>query len=317
MSKINQDTQTILYSARGKLMITGEYLALKGARCLAWPTLGKHYLELTPVSGQSGNLIWNALDMYGQPWFDALFDTTNGVEIIHASDEKVAFNLASIFKAAISLKGNNILQSASFQIETSIEWQMQWGMGSSSSLLVNIASWFQINPFELQQKTIGGSGYDIACALSDQPIIFQKSDQLMAARVHRPDILSEYGGLAYLGNKASTSDAIKNFEEKIKNIDLSTRIDLINRLTYHILDAKTVEHLIKAIEIHEETISYLLDKEPIKKRLFQSFDGAVKSLGAWGGDFVLFVGNEKLEKFKQQTEEQFGLKLYSIKDLLV
>ena len=88
-------------------------------------------------------------------------------------------------------------------------------------------------------------------------------------------------------------------------------------MTYHILDAKSVEHLIKAIEIHEETIGYLLDRDPIKKRQFQSFDGAVKSLGAWGGDFVLFVGKEKFEKFKLQTEEQFGIKLYSIKDLLV
>jgi hypothetical protein len=106
-------------------------------------------------------------------------------------------------------------------------------------------------------------------------------------------------------------------KKKTKNIDLRTRIDLINRLTYHILDAKSVEHLIKAIEIHEETIGYLLDRDPIKKRQFQSFDGAVKSLGAWGGDFVLFVGKEKFEKFKHQTEEQFGIKLYSIKDLLV
>ena len=317
MSKPNQDNKTIRYSARGKLMITGEYLALKGARSLAWPTLSKHHLELTSLPGSEGNLIWNALDMEGKPWFDALFDTTNGIDIINASDEKVAYNLTSILHAAISLKGRNILQSASFQIETSIEWPMQWGMGSSSSLLVNIASWFQINPFELQQKTIGGSGYDIACALSDQPIIFQKSDQLMAARVHRPEILCEHGGLAYLGNKANTSYAIKNFEEKTKNIDLRTRIDLINRLTYHILDAKSVEHLIKAIEIHEETIGYLLDRDPIKKRQFQSFDGAVKSLGAWGGDFVLFVGKEKFEKFKLQTEEQFGIKLYSIKDLLV
>jgi hypothetical protein len=30
--------------------------------------------------------------MEGKPWFDALFDTTNGIDIINASDEKVAYN---------------------------------------------------------------------------------------------------------------------------------------------------------------------------------------------------------------------------------
>ncbi|MCO6459971.1 MAG: hypothetical protein J5I59_01090 [Saprospiraceae bacterium] len=317
MNHLSNNSDSILYSARGKLMITGEYLALKGSRCLAWPTISTHSLLLTPVSGPADNLIWNAADFDNQPWFDALFDTRNNIEIISASDMEVANKLASILNAAIVLCGKNILKSGSFQVETRIGWPMNWGMGSSSSLLVNIASWFQIDPFRLQQETIGGSGYDIACALSDQPIIFQRGKKLLASRVHRPAILSEHGGLAYLGQKADTASSIVSFEEKIQGKDLSTRIDLINRLTYHILDAPTISHLNKAIAIHEETIGFLLGVDPIKNRLFPTFDGMVKSLGAWGGDFILFSGNKKLNEYKKETEEQYGLKIYSIKELLV
>ncbi|HMY84500.1 MAG: hypothetical protein KDC31_11690 [Saprospiraceae bacterium] len=307
----------IHYNARGKLMITGEYLALKGARCLAWPTHALHHLEVHTLAGQPGTLIWNASDKDGKPWFDALFSTSERVETISSSDFSAADYLGRMLNAAIALKGKNILEHASFHVETKIEWPMEWGMGSSSSLLVNIASWFGVNPFTLQQKTIGGSGYDIACGLSDEVIVFQNAGKLLANKVHRPEILVQYAGFAYLGKKADTASAITDFSSRTEGMDLTAKIHLIDRLTYHILDAKTVHHAIKAIEIHEEVIGSLLDVEPIKLRLYKDFDGAVKSLGAWGGDFIMFVGSKPLEEFRVSTEEKYGIKLYSAAELLV
>ncbi len=307
----------ILYSARGKLMITGEYLALKGARSLAWPTRAMHHMEVHPIAGPPGTLIWNAADKDGKPWFDALFSTSGTIETISSSDSSVADKLCMMLNAAIALKGKNILEQASFQVETKIEWPMEWGMGSSSSLLVNLASWFGVNPFTLQQHTIGGSGYDVACGLSDDVIVFQNAGKLLANKVHRPEILTQYAGFTYLGKKADTASAITDFSSRTEGMNLSAKIHLIDRLTYHILDAKTVHHAIKAIEIHEDTIGSLLGVEPIKQRLYKDFDGAVKSLGAWGGDFIMFVGSKPLKELRVSTEEKYGIKLYSADELLV
>ncbi len=38
---------------------------------------------------------------------------------------------------------------------------------------------------------------------------------------------------------------------------------------------------------HEQLISSVIGRETVKKLLFPDFDGSIKSLGAWGGDFVL------------------------------
>mgnify|MGYP003959591373 FL=1 len=38
---------------------------------------------------------------------------------------------------------------------------------------------------------------------------------------------------------------------------------------------------------HEQIISKLISKKPIKKELFDNFSGEIKSLGAWGGDFIM------------------------------
>ena len=307
---------TVTYTAHGKLMITGEYLALLGARCLAWPTKATQTMDVTTMASAPGTLIWNAIDHEGNPWFDALIATDGPYEVISASDPIVADKLIHMLKQERKMGGRELGNQA-YSVETNTHWPMEWGLGSSSSLIVNLAAWLEVNPFELQKNTIGGSGYDIACGMSDSPIVFQMADKLLVGKVSRPPVLLEYAGFAYLGQKASTSDAIKNFHDKVANVDVSKKIDLVNRLAYHILDGEKVGNIIKAIEIHEETIGYLLDIEPIKRRMFPDFNGMVKSLGAWGGDFVMFVGREPLKDYKEATEKEYGLKLYSAEELLV
>ena len=42
---------------------------------------------------------------------------------------------------------------------------------------------------------------------------------------------------------------------------------------------------------HEKILSKYLQRDPVKKIHFYDFDGAIKSLGAWGGDFVMAVSS--------------------------
>ena len=44
-------------------------------------------------------------------------------------------------------------------------------------------------------------------------------------------------------------------------------------------------------------MSEVLEIPTVKNSLFSDFNGTVKSLGAWGGDFVLVVSNENPNAF--------------------
>jgi hypothetical protein len=55
------------------------------------------------------------------------------------------------------------------------------------------------------------------------------------------------------------------------------------------------------IEQHERAISSLIQQPPLKEELFSDYEGAIKSLGAWGGDFFLATGNtESMDYFKSK-----------------
>ena len=55
------------------------------------------------------------------------------------------------------------------------------------------------------------------------------------------------------------------------------------------------------IREHENIISKLISKDKIKDKLFDDFNGEIKSLGAWGGDFALVIGDvNSAEYFKNK-----------------
>lgn len=64
----------------------------------------------------------------------------------------------------------------------------------------------------------------------------------------------------------------------------------------------------KLITAHEAIISKLIQQDTIKAKLFKDFNGTIKSLGAWGGDFVLVTQKTILQPILNQK----GLKLLSL-----
>ena len=59
-------------------------------------------------------------------------------------------------------------------------------------------------------------------------------------------------------------------------------------------------------------ISKLIKQPPLKKIKFSDYDGAVKSLGAWGGDFFLATGSDQ-DYFKKKGYET----IISYKDIIL
>ena len=43
------------------------------------------------------------------------------------------------------------------------------------------------------------------------------------------------------------------------------------------------------MEYHEILLSEVLETITIKEQLFSDFEGVIKSLGAWGGDFIMVI----------------------------
>ncbi|HQF48729.1 MAG TPA: GHMP kinase, partial [Flavobacterium alvei] len=87
-----------------------------------------------------------------------------------------------------------------------------------------------------------------------------------------------------------------------------------NKITSAVLKAKTLADFAIALEEHEAEMSTILEMQTIKESLFPDFDGVIKSLGAWGGDFVLVLSDENpVEYFNEK-----GFKtIVSYKDMIL
>jgi hypothetical protein len=95
----------------------------------------------------------------------------------------------------------------------------------------------------------------------------------------------------YLNQKRNSKSAIADYHSN-KTAQLSQHIEAINALTNNCIQATDLESFTRIINQHEVLLSSILNTETVKAVVFPDFDGAIKSLGAWGGDFVLVVSKE-------------------------
>ena len=161
------------YYAHGKLLITGEYAVLDGAIALAIPTKKGQWLEVIPQA-LTDNINWTSIDVEGNEWFNATFSSS--LEIIKTSSNKIARTLQKILQSTFELNANFKKDIIGTKVLTTLEFDRNWGLGSSSTLINLIAQWATVDPFILLQNSFGGSGYDIACANAAGPILFQNTN---------------------------------------------------------------------------------------------------------------------------------------------
>ena len=272
--------------SHGKLLLTGEYMVLVGAEALAIPTKMGQSLEFEP--NDSKTLNWESWDFRNKLWFNATLDILD-FSISNSSDEDIATRLAQILKAVRDQK-NNFLRKNGGTVKTHLEFERQWGLGTSSTLISNLARWSQTNPYKLLQNSFGGSGYDIACATAKSPLIFRKQHldpHIERCEFEPPFKTSLY--FVYLNQKKNSREAIQAF--KRQNIS-EEQVAYASRLTRAVMKANTLTEFERLINEHESFISNILGVVPVKEKLFPDFQGAIKSLGAWGGDFILATGDK-------------------------
>ena len=188
-----------------------------------------------------------------------------------------------------------INESEGYHVETHLTFPRNWGLGTSSTLINNIAQWLDIDAFELLNKSFGGSGYDIACAQNDSAILYQlENGKPISYFVPFQPKFSENIYFVYLNKKQNSRTAIENYRKKAIS---KSAIFEINKLTTEILTVNDIHSFAEAINKHEQLLSEILEIETVKNQFFDDFDGAIKSLGAWGGDFIMVVAENNPENY--------------------
>lgn len=291
------------FYGHGKLLLTGEYFVLDGATALALPTTVGQSLSVKYRASYDPKIHWKSYDCTGKCWFDSTFDYWR-FNILDEKETPESLFLQKVLLQARKQNPHFLRDETDVVVETRLEFPLEWGLGSSSTLIYNIAQWAYISPFELLFKTTGGSGYDIACAQSLGPILYERkgSSPVWTNAKFYPSF-QENLYFIYLGKKQNSEVAIKYYREKIGAAHNELVLKL-SGITKDITTCSNLEDFQFLLGAHEKIVSQTLDIPTAKTLHFADFWGEIKSLGAWGGDFVLATSKEDY----QTTREYFTKK---------
>jgi mevalonate kinase len=299
---------TTQFYAHGKLLLTGEYFVLDGAKALALPTKLGQSLHVQPLP-LSKKIEWRSWDEQKKSWFEAQFQAKT-LYCLESSDTGIAQQLEKILTIAQSLNPLFLNTSEGWQCDTFLEFPRAWGLGTSSTLISMVAAWAQVNPYLLLEQTFGGSGYDLACAIADSPILYQ--NQVVTPITFEPSFC-EHLYFVYLGKKQNSREGIMRYRNKVKNN--FGLVHEISTLTESIQTAKTLAEFDALLLQHEQIVSKSLDLPRAKTLYFNDFWGEIKSLGAWGGDFVLVTSQRETAQTKAYFQAK-GVNIFEFRDFI-
>lgn len=298
------------YYSQGKFLITGEYLVMAGAEAIVLPINKGQYLKI--FEAEDENLHWQSF-YKEQAWFEAIFDPES-FEILKTSDQQSTAYITSLLKNAAQLS-NKRKTLRNISIRTELEFDKEWGMGSSSTLLVNLSYLFDINAFDLHSKVSHGSGFDVAAALSDFPVRYRiRKNNREILPVHMPELFFDHTYFIYLGEKADSGIAVEDFHSR--NKDLKMPVKYINEITAQFTELEDVQELSNITGEHEEFMGKVLCLESPTNH-FPDYSYGMKSLGAWGGDFIMAVNPNGKEEVEQYFKHKGYTLIFSANELRV
>lgn len=277
------------FYSHGKLLITGEYLVLDGAHALAVPTRRGQSLVVQPKGQtEAPTLFWTSSGPDGASWFEGRFSLPDG-RLFSGTDPAVGARLQQLLQAGQRLRPDLWAQypAQDLQVATHLEFPRNWGLGSSSTLVANLASWWRVDPYQLLAKTFGGSGYDLACAHAEGPIYYflpENAAPIVSTAAFDPPFAGQLYFL-FLEQKQDSRSGIARY--RARGRPDQGILAAVSAIGEEITATDQVREFCRLLEQHERIIAELIDLAPVKERLFPDFPGAIKSLGAWGGDFVL------------------------------
>lgn len=275
-----------------KLLLTSEYLVLNGAQALAVPL--KFGQRLCVEENKLGFILWESIAHDGSSWFSGTYALSD-FSIVKSSNPDIAKYPRRLLLAAQKLNPSFCIASFGYNVISTLNYPLHWGLGSSSTLIAAVAGWAGIDPFQLHFEVSKGSGYDIACAVSNGPIIYSlRGNKPEFERVSFSPAFADKIFFVYQGNKQDSAEGIQKYRSRNSNPDQET-IKKSNLLTDRLLNLASLQEFEQVLREHELMISNLLEIPSIRQTIFSDLPGEVKSLGAWGGDFCMLTWNDNPE----------------------
>ncbi|WP_292008776.1 GYDIA family GHMP kinase [Chryseobacterium sp.] len=274
----------------GKLMLTSEYFAIDGALVLAVPTkLGQEFFFEEKQDGQS-LIFWEAQHQ-NHLWLNTVIDYKKW-QVLETNFISGAEFILKVLKNVQKLSDIKFKDTYSYNLRTNLQFPADFGLGSSSTLMNNLAEWSEINPFELNTLSLGGSGYDIAVAKEKSAVLYQSKPEIQYEKVNFDPLFKDELIFIHLNQKQDSREGINLYKSKEKSQVL---INEYTELTRKVINCQSLEKFSRLMTVHEQKISNFLGIPTVKEKFFQTCPNFVKSLGAWGGDFVMTA---KFEGFK-------------------
>ena len=280
-----------------KLLLTSEYLVLNGAKALAVPLKFGQRMEVE--DNQLGYIEWKSVAHDGSTWFSGTYSLAD-FSCIESNNPDIAKHPQRLMQAAKSINPAFLSESQGCHVKSTLNYPLLWGLGSSSTLIAAVAAWAETDPFALHFSVSKGSGYDIACAISPGPVVYSLSGNHPAYQpVKFAPPFAENIFFVYQGKKQDSAEGIRQYRNQSRGVEVSD-VAHGSLLTEKMLNAASLHEFEQIITEHEAHISNILGMPTLKETIFYDLPGAVKSLGAWGGDFCMLTwqaGQDSLETY--------------------
>ncbi len=300
---------TTSYRANGKLLLTGEYLVLHGAKAIALPLNVGQSLTVSEQK-RADSLVWQA-NFQNNIWFKCILNPTD-FRVLETSDLGKSDDLRQIFRTIKTLNPE-FSPKAGTLLVTTLEANPHWGFGSSSTLISLLSQWARVDPFALNELVFKGSGFDIACASADGPIFYVRNCPSESISLDFP--FADQLFLVYSGQKKKTATEVSTFlKEKTVPEDLITEMKALSEAFAACREQNEFNRLIVQ---HEKLVGSLIGQSPVKELYFSDLDGEIKSLGAWGGDFYLVSTKLPFSRVKKYFENKGLTTLFRWDDLIL
>jgi len=282
------------FRSNGKLFLIGEYVVMDGAKAFALPTKYGQCLFVEESTELENIIMWKALNHDNSIWFEATFRLSD-LDIIFTTNTKLSASLQQILLQVKTLNSTFFTSNKAYKIQTKLEYPKEWGLGSSSTLIDLISQWIEIDPFQLNALTFNTSGYDIACAHHNSPILFSNQSKIEVKELILDWDFKDQLFFIYLNQKQDTQAVVGNhYKNKPKDYIL---IEYLSQLVIKATQVKTLTALENILDEYQNQLGKFMQIAQPKSLYFSDYSGTVKSLGAWGGDFVLVTYREGMEDY--------------------
>ena len=276
-------------------MLAGEYLALHGLETFAFPIKYGQKLTLWQSAKEGALLKWKSKNYEGKTWFTCEIETKNVLEKV-TDNATVSGRICELIQLAKQLNPRFEL-NGTYMIETQLEFDQSFGLGSSSTLVSLIAQWARVDVMQLQHKVFGGSGYDAAVCSIQKPLVYWKNEMGTAnwALWEMNDEMSSDWLLCFPRKKVNSRSSLDQVKENLqKVVNDSVMMTQLDTILQQVKVADTTEALELSLEIWQAFISKCLGLSTAYTDLgIKKVNGGLcKYLGAWGGDIILV--NKKL-----------------------